>query len=607
MNMKNKGRIVLAGMLVLVAFITVPSALAAQGDFYLEPQHSTGSVGSDTYVLVKIDTTANMMGYQTDIYFNPAIVILSDPLGDPLTTSTVNGTYTAAVGIHDINITTEYYPEGNGIKIRDSVTNDLVSPDTNLTIGRGYKIYYRIVNVGNFTESVHITVKAENATWSSIIEEHDWTLDPDEERTPSPPDLWDTSGLAPGYYNITVNASIADDAHPEDNERTREEGLEMPPDMEPPASITNLAYTNGTTWINWTWTNPLDADFNYTMVYVNGTWQENTSDPFYNATGLASDTLYEIGTRTVAEVGNINATWVNGTANTLSLPDMGPPASITDLAYTNGTTWINWTWTNPLDADFNYTMVYLNGTWEVNTSDPFYNATGLAPDTLYEIGTRTVDEVGNINATWVNGTAKTLSLPDMEPPASITDLAYTNGTTWINWTWTNPLDADFNYTMVYVNGTWQANTSEPFYDATGLASDTLYEIGTRTVDEVGNINATWVNGTAKTLPVVGPPVTITDFWIENTPANKGQSFRARLNLTTTAAATEDWYVILVSGTGPESEGIAGIGTVYLTPGSAVNNIPVLVQIPAVAKTGNYNLIASVQILDEYPVGFPIHR
>ena len=90
--------------------------------------------------------------------------------------------------------------------------------------------------------------------------------------------------------------------------------------------------------------------------------------------------------------------------------DTTPPASITNLSYLNGTTWINWTWTNPPDADFNYTRVYLNGTWQANTLNPFYTATGLSPDTLYEIGTRAVDEAGNVNATWVNGTAKTLIL-----------------------------------------------------------------------------------------------------------------------------------------------------------------------------------------------------
>ena len=90
-----------------------------------------------------------------------------------------------------------------------------------------------------------------------------------------------------------------------------------------------------------------------------------------------------------------------------------PPVSITNLQNITGTTWINWTWTNPPDADFNYTMVYLDAIWKTNASAPFYNATALTADTYYEIGTHTVDNVGNINMTWVNQTAKTQALPSL--------------------------------------------------------------------------------------------------------------------------------------------------------------------------------------------------
>ena len=43
------------------------------------------------------------------------------------------------------------------------------------------------------------------------------------------------------------------------------------------------------------------------------------------------------------------------------------PTSISDLQNTTGATWINWTWTNPSDNDFAYTMVYLNGVFKTNT------------------------------------------------------------------------------------------------------------------------------------------------------------------------------------------------------------------------------------------------
>ncbi|MFC1786832.1 NosD domain-containing protein, partial [Halobacteriota archaeon] len=102
-----------------------------------------------------------------------------------------------------------------------------------------------------------------------------------------------------------------------------------------------------------------------------------------------------------------NSSTLNSTTKIITIPDTTPPESITNLMNTTGQTWINWTWTNPPDADFNYTMIYLNGIWQTNTSYPFYNATGINPDTYYEMGTKTVDNVGNVNETWVNQTVKT--------------------------------------------------------------------------------------------------------------------------------------------------------------------------------------------------------
>lgn len=81
-----------------------------------------------------------------------------------------------------------------------------------------------------------------------------------------------------------------------------------------------------------------------------------------------------------------------------------------------GYTWINWTWTNPDDTDFNRTMIYIDGVFRENTSNNYYNATGLTANTQYEIRTRTVDQAGNINYTWVNDTASTMEMPDIEKP-----------------------------------------------------------------------------------------------------------------------------------------------------------------------------------------------
>jgi PGF-pre-PGF domain-containing protein len=110
---------------------------------------------------------------------------------------------------------------------------------------------------------------------------------------------------------------------------------------------------------------------------------------------------------------NINVTYNNTLHDTstfikLDVVDTIPPAGVSGLYETNTSiTWINWSWTNPDDTDFNHTMIYLDGELKENISNEYYNATGLYPDTTYEIATRTVDVNGNINTTWQNHSATT--------------------------------------------------------------------------------------------------------------------------------------------------------------------------------------------------------
>ena len=69
------------------------------------------------------------------------------------------------------------------------------------------------------------------------------------------------------------------------------------------------------------------------------------------------------------------------------------------------------------------------------------------------------------------------------------------GYTWIYWNWTNPDDADFDHTEVWVNGTFYANVSSPtnYYNTTGLSADTVYEIQTKTADTNNNVKGKLYN------------------------------------------------------------------------------------------------------------------
>ncbi|MCX9026265.1 MAG: metallophosphoesterase [Candidatus Methanoperedens sp.] len=95
------------------------------------------------------------------------------------------------------------------------------------------------------------------------------------------------------------------------------------PDATPPDNINNLHNTSyAPDHIDWKWTNPTNPDFEQVDIYINGIFKVSITDGIetYTATGLKSDTSYEIGTHTLDISGNVNNTWKNATARTAKLP-----------------------------------------------------------------------------------------------------------------------------------------------------------------------------------------------------------------------------------------------------------------------------------------------
>ncbi len=188
----------------------------------------------------------------------------------------------------------------------------------------------------------------------------------------------------------------------------------------------------------------------------------------------------------------------------LIVVDETPPDSVTNLKNKSyGQNYINWTWTDPTDADFYWVMVYIDGVFKKNVTKGirYYNAAGLLPNTSHRISTRTVDALRNINKTWKNHTAWTKK--DTTKPASISSLTNKSyATSYIKWTWKDPKDADFSRVMVYIDGAFKKNVTKGtmYYNATGFTRNTLHRISTHTVDTSGNVNTTWVNHTARTAP-----------------------------------------------------------------------------------------------------------
>jgi len=83
-------------------------------------------------------------------------------------------------------------------------------------------------------------------------------------------------------------------------------------------------------------------------------------------------------------------------------PDTTPPSSVTNLQdISSGTDWIYWIWTNPLDSDFSEAIVHIGGVNIINTSNNYYNATGLSAGS-HIVSVHTKDVNGNVNDTNVN-------------------------------------------------------------------------------------------------------------------------------------------------------------------------------------------------------------
>jgi PGF-pre-PGF domain-containing protein len=208
-----------------------------------------------------------------------------------------------------------------------------------------------------------------------------------------------------------------------------------------------------------------------------------------------------------------------------------PPANIANLQnITYAQNYINWTWTDPTDTDFAMVMVYLDMVWVDNVYKgvQYYNTTNLIPETTYTISTQTVDSEGNINQTFVSHTSTTAPHPDTEPPASVTNLknvSYTQD--YINWTWTDPNNLDFDRVMIYIDQVFKKNVSKGinYYQATGLTPETTYAISTQTVDSEGNINQTFVSHTSTTAPT--GPIIITII----SPLNKSINTTGYVNVT----------------------------------------------------------------------------
>ncbi|NJE76890.1 right-handed parallel beta-helix repeat-containing protein [Thermococcus sp. ES12] len=89
--------------------------------------------------------------------------------------------------------------------------------------------------------------------------------------------------------------------------------------------------------------------------------------------------------------------------------DTTPPGTVRNLTHEVGADYIHWTWDNPEDEDFETALVYIDGEFQGETDEGEWWLDELSPGETHTIGILTRDYSGNVNTTWVNDTATTLT------------------------------------------------------------------------------------------------------------------------------------------------------------------------------------------------------
>ncbi len=142
----------------------------------------------------------------------------------------------------------------------------------------------------------------------------------------------------------------------------------------------------------------------------NDTWNHNwTLDEIKNNFWVEWETTGE-------NAGGVYMDWLPVTIFYTYVPQLGSVANLNNPDA--GKTWLYWNWTNPRLGDFSEAVIYLDGVNVINTSNNYYNATNLMPNTAYTIIVHTKDVDGNLNTWDVSRSAITRKIVYLEANAS---------------------------------------------------------------------------------------------------------------------------------------------------------------------------------------------
>lgn len=256
-------------------------------------------------------------------------------------------------------------------------------------------------------------------------------------------------------------------------------------DTIPPDSVSNIQNTTGNFWINWTWINPDNRDFNHSIIYIDGVFETNTSKPFYNYS-TTPHRSHNISILTVDVTGRINYAWVNQSA---SIPNN--PVQLNEhpnLGYLEGETVTIDLEYSDLDND--------NVIFATNASKGVFNtATGVLTWETSEGDNGTY--LWEFNATDGYSSSNILIqivIWDSTPLAPF-NLSSETGNFWINWTWVPGINTD-SYNVIIGNESLQV--TDIFYNLTSTPH-AVVNISIRSYNLTLDSYSGWINQT-KSIP-----------------------------------------------------------------------------------------------------------
>jgi len=275
-------------------------------------------------------------------------------------------------------------------------------------------------------------------------------------------------------------------------------------DTTPPNSISNLTTdSRGTSWIYWIWDNPV-VDFFQAIIYIDDINVQNTTNAYYNATGLSQDTNYTITIHTKDLEGNVNDTDVNNTASTLSAAN---PIVLTLVQPNNGIT---------VDRDWMYIEYNVTGGVGNLVNCTLYGDNNNPPTTVLQTN-NSLDTTSGATVTYnwssqdyslkywkvecTDGATTESSQRSFTTRMRITSLTGSTGEVgWVYFSWTNPTNSEFTTNHYWIDNVYQGTTVNNFFNETGVANGTTVRINVTPTNGVYNGTQSTTTGSTASSP-----------------------------------------------------------------------------------------------------------